>query len=87
MELNAQFEYSFEVLTPLEVEISLKSYAQCSFNKKIGKNHKSPGRDLKTQFLPNKKYFSVVSDGNRNFLEGDPENLFLTSPPPLLVTN
>ena len=46
------------------------------------KNHKSLGRDLKKQFLPNKKHFSLVHDGIRNFLEGGPEDLFLTSPPP-----
>ena len=34
------------------------------------KNDKSAGRDLKKIFLPNKKYYSVISDGIRNFLAG-----------------
>ena len=45
------------------------------------KNDKSAGRHLKKIFLPNKKHYSVVSDGIRNFLAGGPVNLFLTSPP------
>ena len=49
--------------------------------KKSEKKHKSLGRDLKKIFLPNKKYFFLVSDGIRNFLSGGWENLFLTSPP------
>ena len=53
-----------------------------SFWGKYAKNHKLLGRDLKNSFLPNKKYVSVVSDGNRNFLEGEPENLYLKSPLP-----
>ena len=45
------------------------------------KNDKSAGRHPKKIFLPNKKHYSVVSDGIRNFLAGGPVNLFLTSPP------
>ena len=33
---------------------------------KMVKNNKSHGRDLKKIFLPNKKHYSVVSDGNGN---------------------
>jgi len=44
------------------------------------KNDKSAGRDLKKIFLPNKKHYSVVSDGIRKILAGGPTNLFLTSP-------
>ena len=51
-----------------------------SFREEHAKHHELLGSDLKKQFLPNKKYVSVVSDDNRNFLEGEPENLFLTSP-------
>ena len=47
----------------------------------MGKNHKSPGRDLKKHFLPNKKHISLVHDGIRNFLGGRFKDLFLTSPP------
>ncbi len=48
---------------------------------KTVKNHKSPGRDLKNIFLPNKKYFSVVRGANGNFLAQGLEDLFLTPPP------
>ena len=48
---------------------------------KLKKKHKSLGRDLKNQFLPNKKHFSLVHDGIRNFLGWGPEDLFITSPP------
>ena len=34
------------------------------------KNDKSAGRDLKKIFLPNKKHYSVVSDGNGNLFSG-----------------
>ena len=80
-EQTEYFENPFEVLAQLEFEISLKIHAQSNFSGKIEKNHKSLGRDLKNQFLPNKKHFSLVHDGIRNFLEGSPEDLFLTSPP------
>ena len=36
--------------------------------KKLKEKHKSPGRDQKNLFLPNKKHFSLVHDGIRNFL-------------------
>ena len=36
------------------------------------KNDKSAGRHPKKIFLPNKKHYSVVSDGIRNFLAGGP---------------
>ena len=80
-EQTEYFENPFEVLAQLEFEISLKIHAQSNFSGKIEKNHKSLGRDLKNPFLPNKKHFSLVHDGIRNFLEGGPEDLFLTSPP------
>merc|ERR1712082_286947 len=80
-EQNEQFESPFEILAQLEFERSLKNHAQHNFSGKIEKKHKSLGRDLKKQFLPNKKYFSLVHDGIRNFLGCGPENLFLTSPP------
>ena len=80
-EQKEQFENPFEILAQLEFEISLKNHAQSNFSGKIEKTHKSLGRDLKKQFLPNKKHFSLVHDGIRNFLEGGPEDLFLTSPP------
>ena len=76
-----QFENPFEILAQLEFEITLKNHAQRNIGGKIEKNHKSLGRDLKNQFIPNKKHFSLVHDGIRNFLEGGPEDLFLTSPP------
>ena len=80
-EQKEQFENPFEVLAQLEFEISLKNHAQSNFSEKIAKNHKSLGRDLKEIFLPNKKHFSLVHDGIRNFLGCGPEDLFLTSPP------
>ena len=80
-EQKEQFQNPFEVLAQLEFEISLKNHAQSNFSGKIEKKHKSPGRDLKNQFLPNKKHFSLVHDGIRNFLGCGPEDLFLTSPP------
>ena len=75
------FVKPFEVLAQLEFEISLKNHAHINFSGNCEKIHKSLGRDLKKQFLPNKKHFSLVHDGIRNFLEGGPEDLFLTSPP------
>ena len=54
-EQNEQFENPFEFLAQLEFEISLKNHAQSNFSEKIEKKHKSPGRDLKEIFLPNKK--------------------------------
>ena len=80
-EQKEQFENPFEILAQLEFEISLKNHAQSNFSGKNEKNHKSLGRDLKKQFLPNKKHFSLVHDGIRNFLRCGPEDLFLTSPP------
>ena len=80
-EQTEHFENPFKVLAQLEFEISLKNHAESNFSVKIEKNDKSLGRDLINQFLPNKKHFSLVHDGIRNFLEGGPENLFLTSPP------
>ena len=79
-EQTEYFENPFEVLAQLEFEISLKIHAQSNFSGKIEKKHKSLGRDLKNQFLPNKKHFSLVHDGIRNFLGCGPEDLFLTSP-------
>ena len=38
----------------------------------LAKNDKSAGRDLKKIFLPNKKHYSVVSDGNGNLFSGGP---------------
>ena len=46
----------------------MKSYAPPNFWVKNAKNNKSLGRDLKNQFLPNKKWFSMISDGNDNLL-------------------
>ena len=80
-EQKEQFEIPFEVLAQLEFKISLENHAQSNFSGKIGKKHKSLGRDLKKQFLPNKKHFSLVHDGIRNFLGCGSEDLFLTSPP------
>ena len=37
---------------------------------KLEKKYKSLGRDLKNIFLPNKKYFYVVSGGSGNFMNG-----------------
>ena len=54
-EQTEYFENPFEVLAQLEFEISLKIHAQSNFSGKIEKKHKSLGRDLKNQFLPNKK--------------------------------
>ena len=54
-EHKEQFEIQFEVLALLEFEKSLKNHDQSNFSGKIEKNHKSPGRDLKEIFLPNKK--------------------------------
>ena len=71
-EQKEQFENPFEVLAQLEFEISLKNHAQSNFSGKIEKKHKSLGRDLKNQFLPNKKPYSMVCGGNRNFLSGGP---------------
>ena len=67
---DVQFKYPLKVLTPIEAEISLKSYAHSNFRGKTVKNYKSLGRDLKKIFLPNKKYFSVVSGGSGNFMNG-----------------
>ena len=86
-EQTKHFENPFKVLAQLEFEISLKNHAQSNFSGKIEKNHKSLGRDLKNQLLPNKKNFSLVHDGIRNFLEGGPEDLFLTSPPTISTPN
>ena len=80
-EQKEQFENPFEVVAQLEFEITFKNHAQGNFSGKIEKKHKILGRDLKTQFLPNKKHFSLVSDGIRNFLGWGTEDLFLTSPP------
>ena len=80
-EQKEQFEIPFEVLAQLEFEISLENHAQSNFSGKFEKKHKSLGRDLKKQFLPNKKHFSLVHDGIRNFLGCGSEDLFLTSPP------
>ena len=77
---NEPFENPFEILAQLEFEITLKNHAQSNFSGKIEKNHKSLGRDLKNPILSNKKHFSLVHDGIRNFLEGGPEDLFLTFP-------
>ena len=65
-----QFENPFEVLAQLEFEISLKNHAQSNFSGKIEKKHKSLGRDLKKQLLPNKKPYSMVCGGHSNFLRG-----------------
>ena len=54
-EQNEQFEIQFKVLALVEFEISLKNHARSNFSEKIEKKHKSPGRDLKEIFLPNKK--------------------------------
>ena len=80
-DLNESFEYLFIILAQLEQEIWSKCHARSNFIEKSEKKHKSLGRDLKKIFLPNKKYFSLVSDGIRNFLSGGWENLFLTYPP------
>ena len=80
-EQKEQFEIPFEALVQLEFEISLKNHARSNFSKKIEKNVKIGGRDLKNQFLPNKKHFSLVHDGIRNFLGCRLKDLFLTSPP------
>ena len=56
-EQKEQFENPFEVLAQLEFEITFKNHAQGNFSGKIEKNHKSLGRDLKTQFLPKKSTF------------------------------
>ena len=72
-EQNEQFENPFEFLAQLEFEISLKIMLMAIFVKKIEKKkHKSPGRDQKNLFLPNKKHFSLVHDGLRNFLRCGP---------------
>ena len=71
-EQKEQFENPFEVLTQLELEISLKNHAHSNFSGKNEKTHKSLGRDLKNQFLPNKKPYSMVCGGNSNFLRGGP---------------
>ena len=76
-----QFEIPLEVLAQLEFKISLENQAQSNFSGIFLKKHKSLGRDLKKQFLPNKKHFSLVHDGIRNFLGCGLEDLFLTSPP------
>ena len=47
----------------------------------LQKNDFFAGRHPIKIFLPNKKHYSVVSDGIRNFLAGGLVNLFLTSPP------
>ena len=80
-DLNESFEYPFEVVAQSELEISSKINARSNFFEKSGKKHKILGSHLKKIFLPNKKYFSLVSDGIRNFLCRGFENLFLTSPP------
>ena len=79
-EQREQFEDPFEVLAQLEFEKSLKNHAESNFSGKIEKKHKSVSRERKNPFLPNKKHFSVVHDGIRNFLRCGPEDLFLTSP-------
>ena len=71
-EQKEQFENPFEVLAQLEFEISLKNHAQSNFSGKFEKKHKSPGRDLKEIFLPNKKPYSMVCGGNSNFLSRGP---------------
>ena len=73
-EQNEQFENPFEFLAQLEFEISLKNHANGNFCEKIEKKHKSPGRNQKNLFLPNKKHFSLVHDGLRNFLRCGPGN-------------
>ena len=54
-EQNEQFEIQFKVLALVEFKIILKNHARSNFSEKIEKKHKSPGRDLKEIFLPNKK--------------------------------
>ena len=80
-----QFGKAFVFLVQLKFEISLKNHARSNFSKKIEKNVKIGGRDLKNQFLPNKKHFSLVHGGLRNFLRCGPGNFskicVLTSPP------
>ena len=84
-EQNEQFENPFEFLAQLEFEISLKNHANGNFSEKILKKHKSPNKDQKNLFLPNKKHFSLVHGGLRNFLRCGPGNFskicVLTSPP------
>ena len=58
------------ILGVIEAEILMKSYAPSNFWVKNAKNNKSLGRDLKKTFLPNKKWFSMMSDGNDNLLRG-----------------
>ena len=62
---DAQFKYSFKILNPLEVEISIKSYASSNFRVKTVKNCKIPGRDLKKKSYQIKNTFlwSVVVVG------------------------
>ena len=86
-EQKEQFDIHFEVIAPLEFEKSLKNHARSNFSEKIGKNHKSPGRDLKNRFLPNKKHISLDHDGIGNFLGCRFKDLFLTSPPTQIQAN
>ena len=81
-DLNLSFEYPFDSLDLLLDEKSIKNCAQESFSGELAKkNDFFAGRHPLKIFLPNKKHYSVVSDGIRNFLAGGPVNLFLTSPP------
>ena len=79
-----KFKCPLKVLTPIEAEISLKSYAHSNFRGKTVKNYKSLGRDLKKVFLLYKKYFSMVSGDSGNFINRGLIDFFdisiLTSP-------
>ena len=67
---NVYYEYSFDILNLLVVEKSIKKVLRALFVMNLVKKHKSPGRDLKKIFLPKKKHYSVVSDGNRSLFSG-----------------
>ena len=77
-DLNLSFEYPFDTLDPLLDEKNIKkTVLRGHLLVKSLKNDKSAGSHLKKIFLPNKKHYSVVSDGIRNFLAGGPVNLFV----------
>ena len=71
-DLNVYFEYSFDILNLLVVEKSIKKVLRALFAMNLVKKHKSPGRDLKNIFLPNKKHYSLVSEGNDNLFNSGP---------------
>ncbi|CAL4209577.1 unnamed protein product [Meganyctiphanes norvegica] len=79
---HENYETLINTLASTEAELHQIYYTPICFCRKKAKNHKSIDSHPKNLFLPNKKYFSVVSDGISNLLRGGylDEISILTSP-------